>query len=180
MVTVAREIVLYVTASLDGFIADSTGGVDWLAGAEGEDYGYAELMDSVDTVLQGSHTYLSTIGLVDEDPYAGKRNFVFTSRDDLPLFGQPTFVHDEAVTFVTKLKQRPGGRIWLVGGGQLATSLVGAGLVDEIDLFVQPVVLGDGVPLWVPPLNEQQLELLEAKAWPGQLAELRYRVLGVA
>lgn len=171
-----REIVLYITASLDGFIADANGGVDWLEGAEGEDYGFGSLMDSVDTVLQGSHTYLETINLTESDPYAGKTNYVFTSRDDLPVFGAPVFVHEEAVAFVRNLKRQDGGRIWLVGGGELATALVGAGLVDEIDLFVQPVLLGDGIPLWRPPIEPTRLELREAKQWPGDLVQLRYRL----
>lgn len=172
----AREIILYITASLDGFIADENGSVDWLAGAEGEDYGFGELMESVDTVLQGSHTYLETMNLTDEDPYAGKVNYVFTSRDDLPLFGSPTFVHDDPVRFVSSLKAEGECCIWLIGGGELASALVSAGLVDEIDLFVQPIVLGDGVPLWRPPLNKHELELLKVRQWPGDLAQLRYRL----
>lgn len=171
-----REVILYITASLDGFIADIEGGVDWLAGAEGEDYGFGALMDSVDTVLQGSHTYLDTLQLVEGDPYAGKRNYVFTSRDDLPKVGDAVFVHEDAVEFVRKLKQEPGGRIWLIGGGELASALIDAGLVEEIELFVQPVVLGDGIPLWRPPLRTTQLDLVEAKKWPGDLAQLRYRL----
>jgi len=172
----AREIVLYITASLDGFIADENGSVEWLAGAEGEDYGFGELMASVDTVLQGSHTYLETMNLTDEDPYVGKTNYVFTSRDELPLFGSPIFVHEDPVRFVRGLKAEVGGRIWLIGGGELASVLMGAGLIDEIELFVQPVVLGDGVPLWRPPIKTRELELLEVKQWPGDLAQLRYRL----
>jgi dihydrofolate reductase len=172
----AREVVLYITASIDGFIADAEGGVDWLAGEEGEDYGYSELMASIDTVLQGSHTHLTTLELTDEDPYEGMNNYVFTSRDDLTPSPSATFVNEDAVKFVRKLKSQPGGRIWLIGGGELASSLVCAGLVDEIDLFVQPVVLGDGIPLWNPPLDPQHFTLAEAKAWPGDIAQLRYRL----
>lgn len=172
----ARTVILYITASLDGFIADTAGGVGWLTGADGEDYGYAELMTSVDTVLQGSHTYLQTSSLVNHDPYAGKTNYVFTSRPDLPVFGEPTFVTSDAIEFVRDLKSQPGGTIWLVGGGELASALFSADLVDEVDLFVQPVVLGEGIPLWRPPMRTHRLELLEARACPGELAELRYRV----
>ncbi len=179
-VRMKREVVLYITASLDGFIADQSGGVDWLAGVEDEDYGFAALMESVDTVLQGSHTFLDTLKLVDYDPYEGKANYVFTSRDDLPASGSATFVREDAVTFVRGLKKQPGARIWLIGGGELASSLVGAGLVDEIDLFVQPIILGDGIPLWRPPLDTCHLTLVEARAHRGGLAELRYRVLDSA
>lgn len=173
-----REVVLYITASLDGFIADSEGSVDWLAGAEDEDYGYGELLGSVDTVLMGAHTWLDTLDLTPTDPYSDKRVVVFTSRDDLPLRGNVEFVSEDAAQFTSRLRNAPGGRIWLVGGGEVASALISAGLVDEIDLFVQPVVLGDGVPLFNPPMETRRLRLLETRAWPADLVELRYRVLG--
>lgn len=172
----ARDVVLYITASLDGFIADANGSVDWLIEPGDEDFGFLELMDSVDTVLQGSHTYLSTLDLVDEDPYGGKTDYVFTSRDDLPVLGDPIFVKEDPVEFVRRLKAEPGERMWLIGGGELASTLLDAGLVDEIDLFIQPVVLGDGIPLWRQPMQMHRLELLEAKTWSAGLPELRYRV----
>lgn len=172
-----RDVILYITASLDGFIADPSGGVDWLIEpGEDEDYGFLDLMESIDTVLQGSHTYLSTLDLVDEDPYGGTTDYVFTSRDDLPVLGDPIFVKDDPVAFVRALKAEDGKRIWLIGGGELATTLMNADLVDEIDLFVQPVVLGDGIPLWRPPMETRALELLDTKAWPSGIAQLRYRV----
>lgn len=171
-----RDVVLYITASIDGFIADNDGGVDWLVDPDEEDFGFLGFMESIDTVLQGSHTYLTTLDLVDEDPYGGTTDYVFTSRDDLPVLGDPVFVKDDPVPFVRKLKEEPGKRIWLIGGGELATTLMEAGLIDEIDLYVQPVLLGDGIPLWRPPMTTRLLELVETKSWPSGIAQLRYRV----
>jgi riboflavin biosynthesis pyrimidine reductase len=59
---------------------------------------------------------------------------------------------------------------------QLITALWNAELIDEIDLFVQPVVLGEGVPLFLPGHKRRSLTLVEARAMPGDLVELRYRV----
>lgn len=171
-----RDVVLYITASLDGFIADTEGSVDWLFGEEGEDYGYGEFLDSVDTVLMGSHTWLDTLHLADEDPYPDKRVVVFTSQPDLPARGNVEFIAEDAAAFTRRLKSEEGTTIWCVGGGEVASALFEAGLIDELALFVQPVVLGDGIPLWRPPLSTRALELTTAKKWPGGLAELRYRV----
>lgn len=170
-----REVILYITASIDGFIADPNGGVEWLGGDEGADFGFDELMDSVDTVLQGSHTYLDTLEIAGAaDPYHGKTNYVFTSRDDLPSRPGVTFIAQDAVQFVSELKQQPGEHIWLIGGGELASALVGARLVDTIDLFVQPVILGDGIALWRPPFPGSGWTLVWARE-VGGLAHLRYR-----
>ncbi len=80
------------------------------------------------------------------------------------------------MSFVSALKRQPGGRIWCVGGGVLASALVSAGLIDEIDLFIQPIVLGEGVPLWVPPMTTRSFSLVEARSWPGDLVQVRYRL----
>jgi len=170
-----RPLVLYITASIDGYIADTEGGVGWLAGAEGEDYGFSAFMAEVDTLLMGSHTWLDTLELSEDDPYEGKRVIVFTSREDLPARGGVEFVHADAVSFTRDLVAGEGGPVWLVGGGELASTLVSAGLVDELRLFVQPVVLGDGIALWRAPLERRWLELVRAHAWPGHLVELHYR-----
>jgi dihydrofolate reductase len=170
-----REVILYITASLDGYIADVNGGVGWLAGAEDGDYGYPALLRSVDTVLQGSRTYLDSLGLVDHDPYEGMRNYVFSSRHDLPDNPGVTVVRENPVEFVRALKEREGERIWLIGGGLLASALLDAGLVDEIDLFIQPVLLGDGIGLWHTLAGAKSLRLVGTRAWPAELVELNYR-----
>ena len=57
------RIVYYVAASLDGFIADSTGGVDWLPSGESNDYGYAEFYAGVEALVMGRRTYDQVAGL---------------------------------------------------------------------------------------------------------------------
>jgi len=69
---------------------------------------------------------------------------------------------------------RPGGAIWLFGGGKLAAVMSDAGLVDDYYIAVQPVLLGDGIPLWTTPHGRTELELTSACAWPGGIAALRY------
>jgi dihydrofolate reductase len=175
---VTRPLILYVTASLDGFIADREGGVGWLTGAEGEDYGYAEFIAGVDTIVMGSGTYLASLALDGgTSAFAGRATYVFTARDDLPATPGVTFCAEPAIDAVARLKEQRGGAIWLLGGGKLATSLAAAGEIDDVRLFVQPVLLGDGIPLWGGFSRPLELRLVEATAWPGGLAELRYAPL---
>ncbi len=172
----SRSLILYITASLDGYIADEDGGVGWLSGDPSTDYGYAELLGSVDTLIMGSSTYLTSLALPGgTDAFEGRRVFVYTSGDDLPPHEGVSFVRQPAPPHVASLKAEPGESIWLLGGGRFATNMLAAGVVDEIRLFVQPIVLGGGVPLWRRLATPVPLELLEARAWPGGLAELRYR-----
>jgi dihydrofolate reductase len=172
-----RRIVLILTISLDGFIADTEGGVDWLATpSEDVPADYLELIDSIDCLLMGRETYLTSLNLPGgTDIFEGKEVIVFTHRDDLPTWPGVSFTHEPAETVSARLRQGNGGTIWLFGGGQLATALADAGLIDEYVIVVQPILLGNGIPLWVAPHRLTHLELLSVREWPGGLAELRYR-----
>lgn len=172
-----RPLVLVLTASLDGFIADPHGGVEWLGAPPSEvPEDYLELMEDIDALVMGRGTYEVSLALDGgTEVFADKDVYVFTSRDDLPPFPGVTFVDEPAESFVRRLKEADGATIWLFGGGILATALSDAGLVDEYLIAVQPILLGDGIPLWVTPHGTTPLELIHARAWPAGIAELRYR-----
>jgi len=172
-----RDVALILTASLDGFIAETDGGIDWLVEPPDEvPADYLDLLDSIDCLVMGSATYLVSLELEGgTDVFEDREVYVFTSRTDLPPHPAVTFVSDSAEKFVADLKAREGGTIWLFGGGKLATSLSDAGLVDDYLVVVQPILLGDGIPLWRTPHGRTELELVNARAWLGGIAELRYR-----
>lgn len=174
-----RKLLLNLTTSLDGFIADRDGGIDWLQPFPDEDAvppGYLELIASVDTLVMGRATYELSLRLEGgTEVFDGRRTVVFTSRTDLPPREGVEFVHTDAIAFVEQLKREPGGVIWLYGGGQLATALAGAGLVDDYLIVVQPILLGDGIRLWQSGLPAIRLQLVSTRDWPGGLVELRYR-----
>lgn len=172
-----RSLVLIITTSLDGFIAQPDGGVEWLIEPpDAAPADYLDLLASIDCLVMGSATYLVSLKLDGgTHVFEGKDVFVFTSHDDLPAYPGVTFIHQPAKQFVAGLKQRSGRTIWLFGGGKLATALSDAGLVDDYLIAVQPVLLGEGIPLWVTPHHSTELELVATRTWSGGIAELRYR-----
>lgn len=175
-----RPLLLDLTTSLDGFIADSDGGIDWILPAPDDaadlPADYLALMDTVDALLMGRLTYELSLRIPGgTDVFAGKRVYVITSRSDFAPREGVEFIQGDPVGFVRELKQRPGSTIWLYGGGQLATALLAAGLIDDYLIVVQPVLLGGGIPLWREGFEQQRLELDYCREWPGGLVELRYR-----
>lgn len=174
-----RALLLNLTTSLDGFIADRDGGIDWMQpfpddAAVPPDY--LELIASVDTLVMGRATYELSLRLEGgTDVFEGRRVVVFTSRTDLAPREGVEFVHTDIFAFVGQLKREPGGLIWLYGGGQLATALAGAGLIDDYLIVVQPMLLGGGIRLWQSGLPAIRLQLASTREWPGGLVELRYR-----
>lgn len=93
-----------------------------------------------------------------------------------PGAGGVTIVSNNAAEFVRRLKQKDGKDINLMSGGELAKSLLEAGLIDEIGLNIQPVLLGVGVPLFHPMSKQINLELLECSPFKNGCVLVKYRV----
>lgn len=168
------RIVYYVAASVDGFIADSSGGVDWLPDGDSSDYRYAEFYAGVEALVMGRRTYEQVLDF-GEWPYPGKPAYVFTQsppRDALP---EVRFVEGSAVDFYGGIAERHSGTVWLVGGADLADQFRQSGLIDEYQVFVIPIVLGQGIPLFGGPGMPTLLELESARAHADGVVQLRYR-----
>jgi len=173
-----RRCIYYFTMSLDGYIADAQGSTAWLAGAPNTDYGHKEFYESVGTVLLGRHTYERMLDMGDFFPYGDKEVIVFSSNEHLKKAAECVHIdiRDPAKT-LARLELGEGRDIWLGGGATLAGGLYGAGLIDEIRAFVQPIVLGGGLPFLAgDALAQRPLEWTCSKEWPGGIMELRYTI----
>ena len=174
-----RRAIYYFTMSLDGYIADAQGGTTWLSGAPNTDYGYEEFYDSIDTTLLGARTYEQMLDMGDFFPYADKEVIVFSSNPHLKRAAECVQItqDDPAKTLARLQLAESGGDIWIGGGAQLAGSLFAAGLIDEIHAFIQPIVLGSGVPFLGNGADVQRaLELTYSKEHPGGIIEARYTI----
>lgn len=169
------EIVYHVAVSIDGYLATPEGGVAWLPvpDREGEDYGYSQFYDSVDGLLMGRNTYEKCLEF--EWPYAGKPCWVF-SRRSLEV-EQPdvtvTTLHPHEM--MTDLATHNLQRVWLVGGGQLATSFRKEGLISEYLIALIPTILGQGIPFLVSSQPQEKLKLVEHQLFSGGVVLLRYQ-----
>ena len=167
-----REVTYFVGCSLDGFIATLDDRFDWLF--TDDDYGFIDFYRSVDCVVMGRRTFEMALSF-EEYPYAKKKAYVFTRRATESPIPQAEFVNEDHARFVKKLKQDPGGRIWLVGGGIIATSLMQVGLVDELVLTIHPITLGQGVPLFTPHGTRSGWKLHTSQSWNNGLVQTTYR-----
>jgi dihydrofolate reductase len=170
------EIIYSVASSLDAYIATADGGVDWLTRfhSAGEDHGAGELQASVDALLLGSRTYEFALGL-GHWPAPDKPSWVFTHRKLRVLHPNITLTSESPTAVVQLLDARGVRRAWLMGGGQLAASFHGAGLISRYVISVFPVLLGSGVPLFAPHSSgEDSLRLIEAKPFPSGIVQLTY------
>lgn len=126
----------------------------------------------------GSLTYEQVLGF-GAWPYAGRPCFVTTSRA-LPVperadvrFRAGGNLGDPATEARTVAVDRT---VWLVGGAAIARSMLDAGVVDALDLALMPVLLGDGIPLFVSGLRPHDLVLRESRTHADGVVQLRYSV----
>ncbi|HXG76244.1 MAG TPA: dihydrofolate reductase family protein [Gaiellaceae bacterium] len=175
----------YTATTLDGFIADERHSLDWLFTRDQDrsgPLGYADFFSGVGALAMGSTTYewILEHALAGKDP-AERRwpyeppTWVFTHRrlqavpdaDIRFASGDVASVHAEMVAAAGERNR------WVVGGGDLAGQFADAGLLDEVIVYVAPVVLGGGAPLL-----PRRLELrLEETARNGDFVVARYSVV---
>ena len=177
-----RKVVYSVGVSLDGYIADPNGGVEWLdratSKAKGEDFGLAAFFKSIDTVLMGRKTYEIVRKMQGgKTVYPGMKNYIFSRTLPPGHRDGMEFVADDPAQVLAKLKQQPGKNIWLCGGGELARHCLNRHAVDEITLGVVPRLIGGGLPTFPPGFDETEVELAEVKQYKGGVVGLTYRVI---
>lgn len=178
----------FLAQSLDGYLADPDGGLEWLTGFQGPPDrdkdaetplgAYDVFYEGVGAVALGSATYEF---LLEHSPdtwaYEGKPTWVFTSRD-LPNDYDPDirFVSGPVEPFHEQMVAAAGDRnVYLVGGGALASQFVEAGLLDELIVTIVPVVIGSGLPTFASRLDEGHMLLTGTRAFANGMVELTYR-----
>ncbi len=184
-----RTITYGGAVSLDGFLAGADGSIDWLHFSPDVQRVMVDYWKSVDTILMGRKTYAvaaaqsggAKSGATSRKRRAVRepamRTYVFSRT--LEAIDQPgvELVRTDAAAFVRDLKARPGKDICLMGGGELAQSLLAAGLVDEVGLNIHPVLLGTGVPVFRDPGQRVKLTLTECRTLDGGCVLANYRVV---
>jgi dihydrofolate reductase len=174
-----HRIKLYIATSLDGFIAREDGSIDWLTEYENSpatDYGYSEFYASIGTVLMGRKTYEQVLGFGDW-PYGEKNVYVFTRQKE-PLHHEKNveFVSRDIAEFIRQLKEETDQDIWLVGGSQLIKVFPKEDLVQDMIVFVNLIILGNGVPLFDRIGKEIRLKTGRVEKYENGLASIEYEV----
>jgi dihydrofolate reductase len=188
-----RTVTYGGAVSLDGFLAGVDGAIDWLHFSKDVQDAMTEYWKDVDTILMGRKTY--EVAAAQSRPsgknpkkakrgtkkggteMSAKRSYVFSRT--LKFIDAPgvELVAGDAVEFVRDLKGRPGKGICLMGGGELAQSLLAAGLVDQIGLNIHPILLGSGIPTFRDPGHRVKLTLTECRPIEGGCILAYYKVL---
>lgn len=173
-----RKVIYGGACSLDGFFADRNGAVDWLHFSKDVEGIMRESWATVDTVLLGRKTWewASSHPGPDDPSVTGVTSYVFSRTLASIPDKKAQLVTTDAGEFVRKLKAGPGKDIIVMSGGNFATSLLKAGVIDEVGLNIHPLLLGAGPAAFCDAGARINLELTECRALAGGCVFVRYAV----
>ncbi len=173
-----NKLILYIAMSLDGYIAEKDGNIGFLDEVPGPspDLGYESFYDSVQAIILGGKTYRQIKNELSPDkwPYEGMPCYVCTRRQ---------LQYDPNVRFTSLppgqqvldfISEKHAGSIWLMGGGEIVRGFMRENLIDKYYIYVMPIVLGSGIPLFPPEFPKTNLKLESSKSI-GEIVELIYQ-----
>lgn len=166
-----RKIVLFIAMSLDGYIAEVNGDVDWLVGDNSQpDHpgSYPQFYESIDTVLLGYTTYHQIVNELFPKKwiYEDKKSYIFTHKK-LPSTSNIIFTDTIPSQLIHTLKQQQGRDIWVCGGAILANQLIQENLIDRYHISIIPTILGKGISLFHTCDHIKNLTLLSTRHYNG-------------
>ena len=172
----SRKVILYIATSLDGYIAKPNDDLSFLSivEQEGQDYGYADFVKTVDAVIIGRKTYDKVISMGFGFPHADKDAYIIT-RTPRPNVGSVKFYTGKLKTLIDRLKSENGKNIFCDGGAEIVNELLKDNLIDEFIISVIPILVGNGIKLFKDGRPEQKLELISAKHFDKGLTQLHYK-----
>lgn len=170
---------VFIATSLDGYIADKNGGIDWLhsiPNPDNEDMGYVKFIQSIDALIMGRTTFETVLGFDVDWPY-NKPVFVLSNK----LIEIPSSHKDKAfllkgtlTEILCQIHEKGFYRLYIDGGTTIRNFLK-EDLIDEMVLTTIPTLLGGGSSLFMELPNELKFELIETKTYLNQVTQNHYR-----
>lgn len=177
----SRKVILFIAQTLDGYIAEENGNIDFLidndfTSGDEKDREYTKLTKRIDTVVIGRRTYDQVVNELSPNnyPYSDFENYILTTHPGKSI-DNIHFINEDVVKLVEKLKQQPSKRdILIVGGSRVIAPLVSHNLIDIYQIGIVPIILGKGIPLFASNIAMTTLTLESAKKI-NSIVYLEYR-----
>ncbi|GHO47785.1 dihydrofolate reductase family protein [Ktedonospora formicarum] len=191
-----RKLVYYVASTLDGYIAGPAGQYDFFPAADRATdlfpYLFEEFPETLpaparahfeisaankhfDTVVMGRGTYEPGLKAGLTSPYPQLRQIVISSSLSAEIDPSVEFISSDPLKKVQELKQEEGMDIWLCGGGKLAQQLLPE--IDELILKLNPIVIGNGIPLFSGQFQVKKFRLVSSKTFESGVMIFQYHKL---
>jgi dihydrofolate reductase len=174
-----RQNLVYIAQSLDGYIADRNGGLEWLnaiPNPDQRDLGYESFYQGIDALVMGRNTFETVCGFDMEWPY-DKPVFVLSNTLDsvpAPFREKAKAVRGPLSAILDRIHREGYPRIY-VDGGITVQQFLKEDLIDELTVTTIPVLLGGGIPLFGELPEKMEFELVESRVLLNAMVQTRYR-----
>lgn len=172
---------IFIATSLDGYIADRNGRLDWLntvPNPHNDDMGYVAFTSRIDAIVMGRNTYETVVGFGVDWPY-DKPVFVLSKQlKEIPkhLNEKVFLINGSLPKILEQIHQRGYNRLYIDGGVTIQHFLE-EDLIDEMVLTHIPILLGGGVRLFSEMPKLLKFELIETKTYLKQVVQTLYRIV---
>ena len=185
-----RNLIFFMHTSLDGFVAGINGEMDWINVDDAMFDFVATMTDEADTALYGRVTYemmQSYWPNAGKEPNASKHDkehsawynkvskVVLSRTISEKGLDNTTVISGQLADNINKIKKQDGKNILIFGSPGASRSLLNEGLIDEFWLFVNPIILGQGMPLFKEITGTTKLKLVESKTFTCGVIALHYK-----
>ncbi len=185
-----RKLKLQMHITLDGYVAGPNGEADWMVRSDEGFQRVESLIDSSDTILMGRKmtggfmSYWENI--VTNQPESPQFNFakkmldtpkvVFSRTLNESVWTNTVLAKGNLADEIDSLKNESGKDILVYGGADFVASLIKENLIDEYNLFISPILLGEGMRIFDKLDTRRKLSLIESDSYECGLSVLRYQI----
>lgn len=177
------KLIAYLASSLDGYLAEKDGNLDFLKIVEkkGEDYGYQSFMNTIDTVVMGRKTYEKVCQMGVPNPHPHQKTYIITRQniENNPQHPNIFFYNKNLPALIQNLKNRSTQKnIFIDGGAEILNQLFKLNLINELYISIIPILLGGGIPLFQSNIFDtpQKLTLISNQTFETGLVQLHYHL----
>jgi dihydrofolate reductase len=170
---------VFIATSLDGYISDKNGGIDWLhaiPNPDKNDMGYSDFMSGIDALVMGRKTFETVLGFGIEWPYDKPVFVLSNSLNNIPkeLEEKVELVKGSLKQILNQIHKKGYYRLYIDGGSTIQ-SFLNEDLIDEMQITTIPILLGGGAPLFSALPKELNFDLIKTEVFLNQLTQSHYK-----
>jgi dihydrofolate reductase len=170
---------VFIATSLDGYIADKNGGIDWLYSVpnpNNDDMGYVKFTHGIDALVMGRTTFETVLGFDVDWPYSKPVFVLSNTLTEIPVsHKEKAFLVKGTLTKILDQIHEKGFNRLYIDGGTTIRNFLKEDLIDEMVLTTIPILLGSGSSLFSDLPDELKFELIGTKTYLNQITQNHYK-----
>jgi len=173
-----KKNMVFIATSLDGFIADKNGNIEWLHSIPNPDQidmGYSEFTSQIDALVMGRVTFETVCGFDIDWPYQKPVFVLSNTMTKIPekFKDKAQYIKGTIKEILDKIHQKGYYRLY-IDGGRTIQSFLKEDLIDEMTITIIPILLGGGIPLFTELPTQLNFECVDSKIYLDKIVQNQF------